>query len=104
MEGRKEGREEIQSDSSGGGRTICAVLFFLMRLHISSKNDICKRMRGIFAMGRTSGITKSNTIPSPRYEGREVQHNSGYGSAWTTIRCPPLEFGVTASGGSSSIS
>ena len=30
----------------------------LMRLHISSRKDIYRRIKGIFAMGRTSGFTK----------------------------------------------
>ena len=34
----------------------------LMRLHISSRKDIYRRIRGIFAMGRTSGFAKEQCV------------------------------------------
>ncbi len=52
----------------------------LMWLHTSLRKDIYKRIGGISAMGRASGLTKENastTILSPNYEGREIQHTSG---------------------------
>ena len=79
----------------------------LIRLHISSRKDICKRIRGIFVVGRTSGFTKEKCVNCGFITKIRGKRNIAHLWIWISLdynQMFPLEFGVTAPGGSSSIS
>ena len=78
----------------------------LMRLHISSMKGISERIRG-FAMGRTSGFTEEKCVNHSFMTKTRGKRNKAYPWIWISLdynQMFPLEFGVTASGGSSYIS
>lgn len=58
-EGRNEGRYRMAAAGEGELYVQYSILHWvLMRLHMSLKKDIGKRIRGIFAMDRTLDLTK----------------------------------------------
>ena len=78
----------------------------LMRLQISLKKDICKRIRGIFAMDRTLDFAKEKCVNHnfiTKIRGKRGRAHLWIWISLDYIKMFALEFGVTAHGGSSSI-
>ena len=64
----------------------------LMRLHISSRKVSIKEQGEFSQWAGPQALPRKNastTFLSPKYEEREIQDTSRYGSVWTTIRCSP---------------
>lgn len=79
----------------------------LMRLHMSLRKDIGKRIRGIFAIDRTLDLTKEKCVNHNLITKIRGKRGKAHLWIWTSLdynQMFPLDFGVTAPGGSSSIS
>lgn len=82
----------------------------LMRLHMSLKKDIGKRITGIFAMDKTLDLTKEKCVNHnliTKIRGKRGKRGKAHLWIWTSLdynQMFPLDFGVTAPRGSSSIS